>query len=108
MGAREAALRAREATKGLTWDQYASDWLRQSAVERQLEIVGEALNRLRQGDPDTAVRIPDLRSIIGTRNVIAHGYDIVDHELIWSLVHDEIPTLCTVLETLLGEAPPPQ
>ncbi|MBB3052346.1 uncharacterized protein with HEPN domain [Prauserella isguenensis] len=32
----------------------------------------------------------------------------MDHELIWSLVHDEIPTLCTVLETLLGEAPPPQ
>lgn len=94
-----------EAVRGVTWDEYAGDWFRQAAVERQIEIIGEALSRLSHGDEDTAARIPDLRSVIGTRNVIAHGYDIVDQELLWSLLHAGIPTLVDTLRELLDEAP---
>ena len=56
---------------------YVSDPLVRSATERQLEIIGEALSRLSRTDPELAARIPDIGSIIGLRNVLAHGYD--DH-----------------------------
>ena len=64
-----------------------------SAVERQFEIVGEALNRLSREDPAVAARIPDVSRIVGFRNVLAHGYDIVDDEAVWSAITDDLPTL---------------
>lgn len=56
-------------------------------VERNLEIIGEALVRPRTTDPDTAVRITDLHRITGLRNRLAHGYDEdIDDTLIWRAV----------------------
>jgi uncharacterized protein with HEPN domain len=49
-----------------------------SAVERQFEIIGEALSQLAKIDPAVAARIPDLRRIVGFRNVLIHGYDRMD------------------------------
>ncbi|WP_269777917.1 HepT-like ribonuclease domain-containing protein [Microbacterium suaedae] len=49
--------------------------------------------------------MPDLREIIGTRNVIARGYDVVDQDIIWSLLRSGIPALAEVLKALLEEAP---
>lgn len=106
--ASEAAGRAVAAVDGVSWNNYRADWLRQSAVERQIEIIGEALNRLRRIDETTAARIANLSAIIGVRNIIAHGYDVVDHERLWQLLHHEIPVLRTRLEELLNEAPPPE
>lgn len=54
---------------------------------------------------DGGPRVPDLREIIGTRNVIARGYDVVDQDIIWSLLRSGIPALAEVLKALLEEAP---
>lgn len=68
----EAAKRASDAKAGLSQADYLADWLRKAAVERQLEIIGEALNRIRQTDETVSGRIPDLHAIIATPNVIVH------------------------------------
>lgn len=67
---------------GLDERGYLLDDLRRSAAERQLEIIGEALNSLRRADPDTASRIPSIHRIIGLRNVLAHGYAVVDDRVV--------------------------
>ena len=61
---RAAGVRITTFADGLTAASYAADELRKSAVERQLEIIGEALNRLRKADPEVAQRIPDISRII--------------------------------------------
>lgn len=82
---------------------YEGDDLRRSAVERQLEIVGEALKNLRNTDPDTAQQIPDLARIIGLRNILAHGYAAVDHTVVWSAASQRVPELLAVVDQLLAE-----
>lgn len=90
----------------MTTDQYLQDWIRQAAAERQLEIIGEALNRIRKHDLPTAERIPDLHAVIATRNIIAHRYDVVDHLRVWKLLREDIPALIVAISTLLGEFGP--
>ncbi|MAM53921.1 MAG: hypothetical protein CMH35_03580 [Microbacterium sp.] len=75
---RNAADRVSSFIEGVTQGEYLGDDLRRSAVERQLEIIGEALNNLRRLDPDMAASIPEVHRIIGLRNVLAHGYAVVD------------------------------
>ena len=87
----------------LTAASYAADELRKSAVERQLEIIGEALNRLRKADPEVAQRIPDISRIVGLRNFLANGYAVVDDGVIWSAVSERMPALLTVVKNLLDE-----
>lgn len=72
--AAEAARLVYEFADGETEADFTSDLVIRSAIERQLEIVGEALNRLRRDDADTAARVPGLDRIVGTRNIIAHEY----------------------------------
>ena len=94
----------------LALDDYLADWIRQSAVERQLEIVGEALVRIRRDDSETSARIPDIHAIIATRNVIIHihRYDDVDHVRVWAMLQHDIPRLIPTLESLLEEFGPPE
>lgn len=103
----DAAKRAGEAVAGLELTDYLADWIRQSAVERKLEIVGEALNRIRRGDPGVADRIPELKAIIATRNVIVHRYDDVDHVRVWAMLASDLPDLVHALTALLEEAGDP-
>lgn len=62
-----AAEKARAIVDGLTRDGYLADWIRQAAVERQLEIIGEALNRIRRDDVESANRVPQVHAIVATR-----------------------------------------
>lgn len=75
-----------------------------SAIERQLEVLGEALNRLRKYDAFTANRVPDLDRIIGMRNILAHEYGEIDYEIVWRAATVSIPALIPVLDELVQEA----
>lgn len=86
-----------------TGEGYAADALLHSAVERQLEIIGEALNQLDKSAPQTAARIPRLRQIVGLRNILIHGYAVVKHDLIWRSVREDLPQLRATVDTLLKE-----
>ncbi|MGI8815584.1 MAG: HepT-like ribonuclease domain-containing protein [Pseudonocardia sp.] len=82
---------------------YELDELVRSAVERQLEIVGEALNQLAKIDPQRAARVPELRQIVDFRNVLIHGYAAVDDALVWRAAADKLPALRIVVQALLEE-----
>ncbi len=88
---------------GRDYASYLSDEMLRSAVERQLEIIGEALNRLRQTDADLSARVPDSPAIIGFRNVLIHGYDIVDQEVVWRTVVNDVPRLARSAAGLLAD-----
>lgn len=74
-----------------TFDKYSANITVQRAVERELEIIGEAMNRLTEAQPD--MPISDTRKIIATRNRIIHGYDSVDNSIVWNVVRKNIPVL---------------
>jgi uncharacterized protein with HEPN domain len=94
-------------TKGKTYASYAADALLRSAVERQFEILGEALAQLAKVDPETAAPVPELSRIVGFRNVLIHGYATVDDRLVWGVVEGKLPALRSALRHLLGEPPRP-
>jgi uncharacterized protein with HEPN domain len=90
---------------GRTLDDYRADEVFRSAVERKFEIIGEALNRLRKIDPTLADQIPEQRSIVSFRNVLIHGYDVVDDAVVWKIILQDLPQLrqqVTAMILLLG------
>lgn len=102
--ASRAAHRIARFTSGRSFDDYLGDEMLRSAVERQFEIIGEALVALRRVDPDLAATIRDLPRIVAFRNVLIHGYATVDDRLVWSVVEGELPELLALFDRLLGEA----
>ncbi len=101
--AREAAMKAASVAQGHEQNEYLGDWVLQAAVERQLEILGEALKNLRSADAETAARIPNVHAIIATRNILVHAYAQVDQRRVWEILIDDLPILIPVLEGLLAE-----
>ncbi len=99
---RDAAAFIRQVTQGLTLDDYRGNRLLRHAVERNFEIIGEAIKRLATADPRTAARIGDYRQIIAFRNVLIHGYDLVDFDLVWQAVETQVVTLLRDVEALLA------
>lgn len=86
---------------------YLANLLVQSAVERQLSIVGEALSQLAKLDPALASRVPDLRDIIALRNVLIHGYASLDHRRVWTETRQGLPLLAAAVRQLLADSGPP-
>jgi len=76
--ARLAADRVARFIAGKTFADYLQDEFLRSAVERQFEIVGEALNQLSRVDPATAAAIHELPRVVAFRNILIHGYASVD------------------------------
>jgi uncharacterized protein with HEPN domain len=100
---RQATARIGQFTVGCTFEQYAASDLLQSAVERQFEIAAEALNRLLKLSPELASRITDYRRIIDFRNLLNHGYDLVDQAIVWGVVEKDVSVLQQEVEALLNE-----
>ena len=106
--ARAAVEQILEFTRGRSLEDYLGDAMLRSAVERQFEILGEALNQLRKLASAIAQRIPELGEIIDFRNLLIHGYATVDHSTVWRTVEDDLARLHNRLGDLLselGEAP---
>ncbi|MBA4321394.1 MAG: hypothetical protein C0408_01115 [Odoribacter sp.] len=70
---------------------YKNNILLKRAIERNLEIIGEAMNRILTEEPE--FYIENARRIVGLRNQIIHGYDAVSDESIWSIIHNNLPSL---------------
>ncbi|MBI9068793.1 MAG: DUF86 domain-containing protein [Salinivirgaceae bacterium] len=67
-----------------SYEQYQSDLKTQSAIERQLGIIGEAVNKFKQENPDE--KLENASQIIGFRNRIIHAYDSIDNSIVWVIV----------------------
>lgn len=85
--------------KPKVYSDYVSDIKTKRAVERNLEIIGEAVNRILK--KDQSFELISSKKIIGTRNRIIHGYDKISDDLIWSIVINHIPKLKTEITGLL-------
>lgn len=69
------------------------------AVERELEIIGEAVNRILKIEPN--FELNNARRIVDLRNLIIHGYDAVDDETIWAIINRHVPELEKDIDKLL-------
>jgi uncharacterized protein with HEPN domain len=78
---------------------YQEDLKTKKAVERNLEIIGEAVNRILKAD--NSIQIKNAQNIIGTRNRIIHSYDNISDEVIWSIVLRELPDLLEEVKSIL-------
>ena len=87
--------------KEVSKDDFLENRLLQVAIERELEVIGEALNRLRHQNEEFFDQIEQAHKIIGTRNILAHGYDVIDYRIIWSTVQEDLLPLRKQLEKLV-------
>lgn len=97
----------REIAATHTFDDYAGDVILRLAVERQFEIIAEALRNIQKADPLIAVRISAAAGIIAFRNRIAHDYWRILNTIVWATIHDHVPLLEREVTQLLDEMPPP-
>lgn len=92
---------------GRTFDDYERDVYFRSAVERQFEILSEALKVALASDADIGETIPESAQILGMRNRIAHSYDVLDDTMIWLAATEKIPDLVARLGWLLDDVQDP-
>lgn len=83
---------------------YGQNLMLKRAVERNLEIIGEAMNRILTRDSNFEARITNAKSIIGLRNHVIHAYDNISDENIWSILINHLPKLKVEIDALIEEA----
>lgn len=83
------------------YDLFEKDIMRRCVVERKVEIMGEALNRIRKVCP--AFEVPNGKQVIATRNRIIHAYDNVQPDFLWLLVIRHVPELKKDIERLIAD-----
>ena len=98
----EHAREVMELLAGRTRQDLDQDRLLSLALTRLLEIVGEAAGRV---SPEAMARLPEVpwQEIVSLRNRLIHGYDAVDHDILWNIAHDDLPFLTAQLEPYLQE-----
>ena len=92
-------------TQGMDFKAYQNSPVTQRAVERDFEIIGEALTRVKRIDEELLERISEHSRIIGFRNILIHGYDIVDEMIVWNAVENHLPTLMREIHGILDAQP---
>ncbi len=91
-----------EFTQDKTFPDYEKSRLLRSATEREFEVIGEALGRLRRLNPNVSTQISSLDAIIAFRHRIIHGYDSVDDVIVWNTIQRHVPILLTEAKKLLA------
>jgi uncharacterized protein with HEPN domain len=89
--------------RGSSKTEYLSNITLRHAVEREFEIVGEALRRLTDEYPEFRERFTDSQQVIGFRNVLAHGYDAIDDARVWEIARVHLPILLAEIRSLIDE-----
>ena len=89
-------------TEGMDFKGYQESQVTQRAIERNFEIIGEALARIKKLDEEVLGRISDHHRIIGFRNILIHGYDMVDEMVVWNAVKNHLPILLREIQEILN------
>ncbi len=102
----DAAERVLRYTAGMDAAGYGVDDKTQSAVERRVEVIGEAA---RQVSAATRLALPEIAwsAIVGTRHILAHEYGTIDQSTMWRIASVHVPSLITALQAALRDNPPP-
>lgn len=87
--------------KSRKYEIFIKDVMFHSAVERKIEIIGEAMNKALKIAPDLPVT--NARKIVGTRNYVIHGYDSLESHILWAIVINDLPVLEKEVKALLNE-----
>ena len=90
-------------TAGKTFSDYSADPMLRSAVERQFEIIGEALAQVLRLDPSLRSKISDSGRIIAFRNRLIHGYSSVADDVVWGILEANLPSLRKEVAALMKE-----
>lgn len=85
---------------GNNFQNFESEILLRRAIERDLEIIGEAIKKILELEP--TIQISSARKIIGLRNIISHAYDSIEPEIIWGIIQRDIPILQTEINPIKG------
>lgn len=88
-------------TRPRQFQTFCDDICFRSAVQWEIAIIGEAMNRILKIQPDIA--ITSARKIVNTRNYLIHGYDSLREDLLWAIVINHLPILKAEIEALLSE-----
>ncbi|NKB71167.1 MAG: DUF86 domain-containing protein [Candidatus Latescibacteria bacterium] len=89
----EAGEHIRVFTQGMSLEDYSKNELVKAAVERKFAVIGEALVGIRESAPELLGDISGAEKIIGFRNVLVHGYAIIDDATVWSAIENNLTTL---------------
>jgi uncharacterized protein with HEPN domain len=98
----QAAEEIQDFVQGMDFRAYRKNPVTQRAVERDFEIIGEALNRIKYTDNELLAKISEHQRIIGFRNILIHGYDIVDEAIVWQAVTKHLPILIGEVKEILN------
>lgn len=94
---------ALEFLEGKSQEDYVADKALRAMVERKLYIVGEAVTQLKNVYPEVAIVLPDLREIVGFRNLLAHGYFALDHRRVYDIALSSLPTLLAATDLVIQD-----
>ena len=87
---------------GMPFEGYQNTPVTKRAVERDFEIIGEALSRIKNIDSELLEKISEHHRIIGFRNILIHGYDVVDEAIVWQAVTNHLPILIREVKEILS------
>lgn len=82
---------------------FESDAIRRSSVYWNFTVIGEAMRRLRIADEPMFERIRESHRVVGFRNLVTHGYDVLDHSVTWRIITEKLPQLRADAEALRRE-----
>ena len=99
----QAVKEIEEFTKGKTLADYQTNRMLKLAVERDYEIIGEALRRMETDAPEKFLQVRNGRKIIDFRNILAHGYDAVADEIVWSITQNNLQVLKIEIQQIFEE-----